>query len=187
MCQQFQFGPKKPGANGPQMKALIRSSPFQIAVLIVLSAQTLASGDSLDEPLQGQWYHDHHRSHEQRLSQLREVGFVKHNVTCPELNNVTFTNEPPFDVLGVPECSAGVQPKMMLYLPSNVTCLLNSSYLPNNETSECLAEFKTHKNVDKLIILIHGFLKYFDTQWLHGMQKQIMALEPNTAAIVSKS
>ena len=34
-----------------------------------------------------------------------------------ELQNYTFTNEPPFDVLGIPECSYQVQPQMMLYLP----------------------------------------------------------------------
>ncbi|TRY70305.1 hypothetical protein TCAL_02452 [Tigriopus californicus] len=190
MSQPFHVGPRQTGANESLMKALIRSSLFPIAVLIVLSAQTLASRDLHEEgpwsepAPQGQWYHDHHLSHEQRLSQLRAVGFVKHNISCPELNNLTFTNQPPFDVLGVPECSAGVQPKMMLYLPSNVTCLLNSSYLPNNETSGCLAEFQTHKKVDKLIILIHGFLKYFDTKWLHEMQSEIMAMEPNTAAII---
>ena len=34
-----------------------------------------------------------------------------------ELQNYTFTNDPPFDILGIPECSYQVQPQMMLYLP----------------------------------------------------------------------
>ena len=34
-----------------------------------------------------------------------------------ELQNFTFTNDPPFDVLGIPECGHQVQPMMTLYLP----------------------------------------------------------------------
>ena len=41
------------------------------------------------------------------------------NVTCAELSNATFTNAPPFDVLGVPECGDAVRPELVLYLPKN--------------------------------------------------------------------
>lgn len=41
------------------------------------------------------------------------------NITCAELRNATFTNAPPFDVLGVPECGEAVQPELVLYLPKN--------------------------------------------------------------------
>ena len=26
------------------------------------------------------------------------------NITCPEINNITFTNDPPYDILGIPQC-----------------------------------------------------------------------------------
>ena len=41
------------------------------------------------------------------------------SVTCAELSNVTFTNAPPFNVLGVPECGDAVRPQLVLYLPKN--------------------------------------------------------------------
>ena len=45
------------------------------------------------------------------------------NITCAELSNVTFTNAPPFDVLGVPECGDAVRPQLVLYLPKdNARC-----------------------------------------------------------------
>ena len=41
------------------------------------------------------------------------------SITCAELSNVTFTNAPPFNVLGVPECGDAVRPQLVLYLPKN--------------------------------------------------------------------
>ena len=32
---------------------------------------------------------------------------------------MTFTNAPPFNVLGVPECGDAVRPQLVLYLPKN--------------------------------------------------------------------
>ena len=52
----------------------------------------------------------------------------RRNVTCAELGNATFTNAPPFDVLGVPECGDAVQPELVLYLPDNGT---------SNSSSRC--------------------------------------------------
>ena len=33
------------------------------------------------------------------------------SITCPEIGNFTFTNNPPFDVLGIPQCGDKVQPE----------------------------------------------------------------------------
>ena len=33
------------------------------------------------------------------------------SITCPEIGNFTFTNQPPFDVLGIPQCGNKVQPE----------------------------------------------------------------------------
>ena len=34
------------------------------------------------------------------------------SITCPEIGNHTFTNDPPFDVLGVPKCGDKVKPEI---------------------------------------------------------------------------
>ena len=63
-----------------------------------------------------------------RIRNPHEISFLpsadasrRVNITCAELSNVTFTNAPPFDVLGVPECGDAVQPELVLYLPKNDT------------------------------------------------------------------
>ena len=64
-------------------------------------------------------------------------------------------------------------------------CPLNPANLPNEDTNECLEALSRKKDVDKIMLIIHGFLKSFDTPWLHEMQREIMRQEPNTAVIVS--
>ena len=52
-------------------------------------------------------------SQERRMRKLHQLSKIKNmTITCPELNNVTFTNAPPFDILGIPECVERIQPKM---------------------------------------------------------------------------
>ncbi len=106
------------------------------------------------------------------------------NITCPELN-VTFTNEPPFNVLGLPECASGVRPKMELYLPTGEKCLIVPEYLPNNGTVECFRKLKEDMSLKKLVLVIHGYLKSFETEWLHQFQKDIQEVDPGAAVIVS--
>ena len=36
----------------------------------------------------------------------------------------------------------------------------------------------------KLVIVIHGFTKAFDTVWMHEMQRDIMRLDAGTAVVV---
>lgn len=112
------------------------------------------------------------------------------NITCPELNNVTFNNNPPFDHLGIPECGDKVLPEMVLYLPgensSFVPCMLQPDHLPNNMSRQCFEKIRKDKTIWKVVILTHGFTKTFDTPWLHSMQKKIMNLDPGTAVIVSR-
>ena len=35
------------------------------------------------------------------------------SITCPEIGNVTFTNQPPFDVLGIPQCGDDIKPHIV--------------------------------------------------------------------------
>ena len=44
-----------------------------------------------------------------KMYQLSKI--KKMTITCPELSNVTFTNSPPFNVLGIPQCADKVNPK----------------------------------------------------------------------------
>ena len=50
---------------------------------------------------------------ERRMRKLHQLSKTKNmTITCPELNNITFTNAPPFDILGIPDCAKHVLPKM---------------------------------------------------------------------------
>ena len=54
------------------------------------------------------------------------------NITCPEIQNYTFTNEEPFDILGLPECGFSVElPELKLYLDdeNKTECFLGLDHL----------------------------------------------------------
>ena len=53
--------------------------------------------------------------HNRKLYQLSKTKNL--TITCPDLNNVTFTNSPPFNILGIPQCTDAVKPKFR-YLPN---------------------------------------------------------------------
>ena len=108
------------------------------------------------------------------------------NVTCPELNNVTFTNEPPFDVLGLPQCGNKIEPQLILYLndPNKTECILSLNNLPNNETDHCFQLISSHSEINKLVLATHGFLNNIDTNWLHVMKDAILDTEPHSAVML---
>ena len=110
-------------------------------------------------------------------------------ITCPELQNTTFTNDPPFEVLGIPECAGYVKPKLVLFLPATnkvnaSNCSLEPLDLPNNITTACFDQLNERTDVKKVVIIIHGFLNGFSSGWLHEMQEDIQKVDPNTAVIV---
>lgn len=109
------------------------------------------------------------------------------NITCPELNNVTFTNQPPFDILGIPQCWNKIEPELRLYLndANKTECELEVRQLPNANTTRCFELLKRHSEAKKVVIVTHGFLNNFDTRWLHTMKDAIQEVEPGTAVIVS--
>ena len=51
-------------------------------------------------------------------------------------------------------------------------------------TEECLGGLRADATIRKLVIVIHGFTKAFDTEWMHEMQRDIMRLDPGTAVVV---
>ena len=57
--------------------------------------------------------------------------------------------------------------------------------MPNENTTNCFKLMKHHSpSINKVVILIHGFLNGFETGWLHTMKDSIQTVEPNTAAII---
>lgn len=108
------------------------------------------------------------------------------NVTCPELNNVTFTNEPPFDVLGLPQCGNKIEPQLILYLndANKTECTLSLNNLPNNQTDHCFQLIASHSEINKLVLATHGFLNNIDTNWLHVMKDAILETEPHSAVML---
>jgi len=132
------------------------------------------------------------RAHRQRLFRKHLKTAITASLkqrTCPDLGNITFTNAPPFNVLGVPECGDAVQPKMELYLPvtpdgDTPQCDIDAQYLPNDVTTECLNMLRADKRVTRVAIVIHGFLKSFQTEWMHQFQQDIQSVEPNNTAVL---
>ena len=109
------------------------------------------------------------------------------NITCPDLNNHTFTNEPPFDILGLPQCGDKIAPQLKLYLDDDnkTECFLEPRNLPNANTTQCLQKLKEHQETKKVVVVTHGFLNSFGTNWLHVMKDAIQSVENGTAVIVS--
>ena len=88
---------------------------------------------------------------------------IINSIICPELQNHTFTNEKPFDILGLPNCGDLINMEMKLYLDdaNSSECWLDSYYLPNNQTTNCLDLLKksVHEGkTKKVMVITHGFL-----------------------------
>ena len=115
----------------------------------------------------------------------------KSKVSCPEISpNAVFTNEHPYNILGVPQCLSKKYGKdaleARLYLSEEVDfCLLDMEYLPNRKSKHCLDKLRKHSpTIDKVVILIHGFLSHYDRQWLLDMKDAILSVEERTAVII---
>ena len=115
----------------------------------------------------------------------------KSKVSCPEISsNAVFTNDPPYNILGVPQClskkygSDALEAR--LYLSEEVDfCLLDMEYLPNKKSKHCLDKLRKHSpTINKVVILIHGFLSHYDRQWLLDMKDAILSVEERTAVII---
>ena len=70
------------------------------------------NGQSLRKPIK--LYQKIHKE-QRRNYKMYELSKTKNlTITCPEIDNTTFTNASPFNVLGVPECGDKVKPKFRL-------------------------------------------------------------------------
>ena len=63
---------------------------------------------------------------------------------------------------------------------------MQTANLPNGATEECLARLSAEATVRKLVMVIHGFTKEFETEWMHEMQRDIMRLDAGTAVVVRR-
>ena len=106
-------------------------------------------------------------------------------ITCQEINNVTFTDEHPFDILGVPMC--GTPTDVQLYTNQGQKgCQLDTINLPNTKTTKCLNMIEEQNpSFEKLVVLIHGFLSNGNSQWVLDMKDAIQSVEPTTVVMVS--
>ena len=73
---------------------------------------------------------------------------------------------------------------MIILAPLSDSCEIETANLPNPSTDACLAGLSADATVRKLVIVIHGFTKAFDTVWMHEMQRDIMRLDAGTAVVV---
>merc|ERR1712029_1125079 len=80
-------------------------------------------------------------------------------IVCPELNNATFTNKEPFNVLGVPKCLSH-KLEIKLYLDDFLhrTCELDFNSLPNWQSEKCFNMIIAQEtSLNKIVIIVHGF------------------------------
>jgi len=105
-------------------------------------------------------------------------------ITCQEINNVTFTDEHPFDILGVPMC--GTPTDVQLYTNQGQKgCQLDTINLPNTKTTKCLNMIEEQNpSIEKLVVLIHGFLSNGNSQWVLDMKDAIQYVEPTTVVMI---
>jgi len=120
-----------------------------------------------------------------------EKNTVKSSIICPEINKKEFTTDPPWNVLGLPECLAGKDGKdaleARLYMTADKDdyCLLDMEYLPNKGTLDCLTKMKERiPIINKVVIIIHGFLSHYSREWLYDMMEGIQRVEKTTAVII---
>ena len=111
-------------------------------------------------------------------------------VTCPELNNKTFTNDKPFDVLGIPRCREEARPVMKLYFPvqknerhKKSKCELDPFYIPNIKTTKCFKKLKERNDINKVVVIVHGFLNNFKDQWMHDMKREIQSKDSKNTSV----
>lgn len=106
------------------------------------------------------------------------------SIICPEINNATFTDDPPFDILGNPVCGTHIDVK--LYTNQDQRgCKLDMIKLPNAKTTECLKMIEEQNpSMDKIVVLIHGFLSNGNSHWILEMKDAIQSIEPRTVVII---
>ena len=66
----------------------------------------------------------------------------------------------------------------------NLTCELDPFFLPNNQTEECVAEVLAAGRVDKIVIVIHGFLKSLSSSVWMLQLSSLLVSSPDTAVLL---
>ncbi len=55
--------------------------------------------------------------------------------------------------------------------------MLDPFHLPNKNTSDCLARLKASPKLDRVVVVIHGYLKTFTSStWMHEYRKEIQVI-----------
>ena len=104
---------------------------------------------------------------------------------CPELNDAVFTDKPPFDILGLPHCAKKDDITINLHMSKfGFECILDYRYLPNGSTEMCFSLLNSRSYINKVVIIIHGFMCTYKANWVKNMKDAIQDTEENTAIIV---
>ena len=114
-----------------------------------------------------------------------EILLKTSKVICSEINNASFTNDPPFDELGNPVCNVPME-AMIFINHKGWMCSLDTKNLPSETNSHCFNIMKERSpSINKVVVIVHGYLGNFNLQWLHDMKDAIQSVEDTTAVIVS--
>jgi len=113
-------------------------------------------------------------------------------VYCPELETC-FTTAAPFNVLGAPHCKPGpnhVYVKTTLHLEESPDgsqpeeeCSLKAVKAVDDGTASCIQKLEKRPDIEKLIILVHGWDESDDVEWMDDKHTAIDDNDPNTAVI----
>ena len=101
---------------------------------------------------------------------------------CSEID-WTFEYGPPFLHMSLPMCGDVIKPNMILKR-QNLTCELNPFFLPNNQSRDCVSHLMTDGAVDKLVIIIHGFLKSLSSSVWMLQLSSLLTANPDTAVLL---
>ena len=110
-------------------------------------------------------------------------------VWCDDLE-WCFRLDSPYHVLGGPLCNASspnnVRVKMTLYLPSRPApeegCSLNP--ILDDDTLACIQALEDRPQLDKIVILIHGWKESDIVKWVNETHRAINEQDPTAAILV---
>jgi len=113
-------------------------------------------------------------------------------VYCAELDTC-FSTDGPFQLLGGPHCKAG---RNHVYVYTTLhfeesddgsqpedECTLTAVAALDDETKSCIQKLEQRADVEKLIILVHGWDESDDVEWMDDKHTAIDDNDPNTAVI----
>ena len=101
---------------------------------------------------------------------------------CSEIDWI-FNYSTPFLHQSLPVCGDVIRPNMILQR-QNLTCQLDPFFLPNNKTDDCIKKMLIDGHLDKIVVIIHGFLKSLSSSVWMLQLSSLLTTNPNTGVIL---